>query len=87
MDAKAKTVLVVDDDPDIRETIRNLLQFEGYRVVTAIDGEGALRVLASGERPCVILLDVTMPGMSGRQFRAAQLRDVGMSSIPVVLLS
>ena len=80
-------VLVVDDDRDIRGILGDVLQEEGYATSTVADGREALRVLREGLRPCVILLDLSMPGMNGWDFRANQLRDPELSAIPVVVMS
>ena len=82
------TVLVVDDDQDIRESLADVLKDEGYQVVTAVDGRDALvKLRAPGRVPCVILLDLMMPVMSGLQFHAEKQRDPRLSSIPVVVVS
>lgn len=81
-----KTILVVDDEHPIREMLRNVLEVEGYSVVTAQDGfEGmeALRV----HKPCLILLDLVMPNMNGNDFLQKLRCDPGTAAIPVVLLS
>jgi two-component system response regulator MtrA len=57
-------VLVVDDDPTIRDVLRVMLGFEGCQVVDAPDGESALVIFAA-TRPDVVILDVSMPGMDG----------------------
>jgi CheY-like chemotaxis protein len=86
--ANCKTVLVVDDDRDIREVLTDALEAEGYRVVTAADGQDALDWLrGTTVRPCVILLDLMMPRMDGLQFRAEALNDPSLAAIPVVVLS
>jgi two-component system, chemotaxis family, chemotaxis protein CheY len=81
------TVMVVDDDVDIRETIEDLLELRGYQVIGAGDGQSALDALKRGARPQVILLDLMMPGLSGEQFRNQQLADAALAAIPVVVLS
>jgi len=81
-------VLVVDDDTEIRETIIEVLEDAGYVAVGAADGVQALAQLRDPEdRWCVVLLDLMMPGMDGRTFRAEQLQDPQLSPIPVVILS
>lgn len=82
-----KCVLVVDDDPDICEVMELILESRGYCVVTAEDGIEALRMLRSGEEPCLILLDLMMPRMDGIQFRDEQQRDPNLAAIPVVMIS
>ena len=79
-----KTVLVVDDDEDLLDAVRMVVEEEGYRVLTARNGEEAFEVLGSGEKPCLILLDMRMPGMDGQEFRRRQLADDRIAGIPVV---
>lgn len=82
------TVLIVDDDRDIREMLVQTLEDEGYPVFSAADGAEALALLTSdGGAPCLILLDLMMPGMNGWEFRAAQLLAPHLAAIPVVVLS
>lgn len=80
-------IFVVDDDLDLRETIGELLQDEGYETVLFQDGRGALALLRAGVRPSLILLDLMMPEMSGWQFREEQLRDEALRAIPVVVMT
>ena len=86
-EARRQTVLVIDDDREVRESLRTLLQLDGYKVKTARDGQHALEQLRGGLRPCIILLDLMMPAMDGQHFRAEQLRDPRFAHIPVVVLS
>jgi CheY-like chemotaxis protein len=85
--AERRHVLLVDDDAEIRGVVRLILETEGYEVLTAADGEEALRVLRSGARPGLILLDLRMPGMDGRGFRQVQCADPRLADIPVVIFS
>ncbi|MDQ5857026.1 MAG: response regulator [Acidobacteriota bacterium] len=78
------TVLVVDDDKDLLNVLREVIEEEGYRVLTAQNGEVALELLRSGEDPCMILLDLKMPGMDGHEFRRRQLAEPRFAAIPVV---
>jgi CheY-like chemotaxis protein len=80
-------ILVVDDDFDLRETLSDLLEDEGFAVETAADGQAALEYLRAGHRPGLILLDWMMPRCDGATFRAEQLRDPTLAAIPVVLLT
>ena len=83
-----KTVLVVDDDDALRETMCDALTDEGYLAVGRSDGQAALVYLRSApELPCVIFLDLMMPVMNGWQFREAQRRDPGLALIPVVVVT
>ena len=79
-------MLVVDDDPDFRCLLRDVLEDQHCFVVEAGDGRLALEILR-GVRPNLVLIDVCMPFMDGLQLRAALDQDRELSSIPVVLLS
>jgi DNA-binding response OmpR family regulator len=79
-----KRVLVVDDDPDIRELLFTALEDEGFEVVPAGNGQEALAIIKTF-RPDVIVLDLMMPVMDGWQF-ARELR-ARKEDIPLVLLS
>ena len=79
-------VLVADDDRDILELVRVRLERDGHRVVTAQNGEDALRT-AVEERPQLAILDVMMPKMNGYDLTAALRRNTATSSIPVILLT
>lgn len=82
------TVLVVDDDRDIRESLCEVLEQEGYRVVSAGNGLEALGYLESArELPALILLDLMMPVMNGFQFRIAQKKNLAWSGIPVIVVT
>jgi CheY-like chemotaxis protein len=81
------TVLLVEDDPDLREMLAAFLHNEGHAVVTAANGREALDCLRGNPGHCVILLDLMMPVMNGWQFRDEQRRDPMLSTIPVVVLS
>jgi CheY-like chemotaxis protein len=82
-----ETVLVVDDDPAVRNSVKWLLESEGYQVVTAPNGRRAINLLLRGLRPCLILLDLMMPGTDGWTFRRLQLGDARFADIPVVVYS
>jgi chemosensory pili system protein ChpA (sensor histidine kinase/response regulator) len=82
-----RTVLVVDDDRDVRDVMTQFLRLEGYAVATAANGLEALEHLRSGDAPCLILLDVMMPEMDGVRFRLEQKKDPRLSGIPVVVVS
>lgn len=79
-------VLVIDDEPMVRETLGHVLTDEGYVVDLAVDGETALeRVYAA--RPDAILLDLMMPGMNGRQFLQALRDQPAFASVPVLIMT
>ena len=79
------TVLVVDDDPEIREIVSEVLGSEGYTVVTANNGLEALAVLEKVQ-PCAVLLDMRMPVMDGWGF-AKEAKARGHDNIPVVVMT
>jgi CheY-like chemotaxis protein len=80
-------ILIVDDDADIRETLCEVLQDEGYSVATARNGREALDALRQAEHVCLVLLDLMMPVMSGREFLQRQSAEPKLASIPVVVMS
>jgi two-component system response regulator MprA len=82
-----RTVLVIEDDPDVRSALSELLAGEGYRVSATADGAEALDTLRGGLRPSVIVLDLMMPKVDGWDFRRAQLEDPSLAHVPVVLLT
>jgi CheY-like chemotaxis protein len=80
-------VLIVEDQPELRETLAELLESEGYRTDTAANGQEALAHLRSHSPPQVILLDLQMPVMTGRTFRSEQEQSPVLAVIPVVVMS
>ena len=80
-------VLLVDDDPDLRDSLQLVLEMRGFTVEVARDGADALRKLTTDPLPRIVLLDLMMPGMNGMEFRAQQLLDPRLSGLPVVLLT
>jgi CheY-like chemotaxis protein len=80
-------ILIVEDDADMRESLGEILQFEGYRVAGAANGREALNHLRQAEAPCLILLDLMMPVMSGWEFREQQRQEPGIAEIPVAVLT
>jgi len=82
-----KTILVVDDEYAIAEALRALLEDEGYRVLTASNGAEALDLLTSYEPPDMILLDVMMPVLDGRETHKRLREDPRFAAIPVMLMS
>jgi CheY-like chemotaxis protein len=83
-----KLVLLVDDDPLGRESLSELLDAKGYSVLEAENGQTALEVLKKTPYfPCLIVLDLTMPVMDGREFLKLRAVDPILRDIPVVVVS
>jgi CheY-like chemotaxis protein len=83
-----RLILVVDDDDDIREAMRDALEDEGYNVETASDGAQALdRLRAMPNEPCLVLLDLMMPVMDGWTFLAERNQDPRLAGIPITIVS
>lgn len=80
-------ILVVDDNPDIRNIAQELLEREGAIVTTAENGKVAIDLLSRDQLPDLIVLDLQMPEVDGVEFRRQQLRDKRIAKIPVVLFS
>jgi CheY-like chemotaxis protein len=80
-------ILVVEDDLEIRLAIREILEAEGYHVVEAPHGREGLACLEGSTDPCLILLDLMMPVMSGADFLHLLRRGELARTIPVVILS
>ena len=77
---------MVEDHADLREMLTVLLEAEGFRVSTAANGAEALARLEEA-RPSIILLDLSMPVMSGDQFRERQLADPRYRDVPVICMT
>lgn len=83
----SRAILLVEDDPDVREDLAYLLQQKGYPVLTAENGLEAFERIRETGVPSIIILDLMMPVMDGWEFRAAMLKEPQLRDIPVVLVS
>lgn len=83
--AKA-VILVVEDDPDIRELLAYALGKEGYEILQAPDGETGLRMMAD-RKPDLVLLDVMLPGMDGLELLRRAKSDQATRAVPVIMAS
>jgi CheY-like chemotaxis protein len=81
------SLMVIDDDDDLRTALDLIMTAHGYQVAAFGDARRALTALEGGSAPFLILLDLMMAGMSGWEFRAAQLGNPSISGIPVVVLT
>jgi len=84
---KRHSVLVVDDEPNVRSLFVDALEESGHMVSVAVDGAAALDQLRNGQLPCVVLTDVRMPRMDGFELSRAVGRDPQLASIPIVVLT
>ena len=82
-----RSILLVDDDADIRRALRDFLTSEGFLMHAARDGQHALYMLERIEPPDLILLDYKMPVMDGKQFLSVMRRIPQLQAIPVIILS
>ncbi len=82
------SILIVEDDKPVRDMLKDVLEIEGYKIVTAADGNEGLEILRTmSPLPCLIVLDLMMPGTNGWRFLDYQRQDAALSKIPVVVCS
>lgn len=79
--------MIVEDDHAIRETLKAVLESEGYAVETASNGREGLDILHRQEPPCLVLLDFMMPVLSGVEFLKEKNADFRLAPIPVIVVS
>lgn len=79
--------MIVDDDVDVREALRDALEDGGFTTVMAPNGPAGLAYLRSSPPPALILLDWMMPGMDGPEFFATLRKDSSLPQVPVILLT
>jgi two-component system, chemotaxis family, chemotaxis protein CheY len=85
-----KRILIVEDDPDIREVLNAVLAFEGFAPVAAknaVDALDQLRTFSAEQLPKLVILDVMMPGMDGQTFAKLMRAEPKWSAIPIVIIS
>jgi DNA-binding response OmpR family regulator len=92
MATPAGNILIVEDDSEVREMLMTLVSTSGFHAVAAEDGLEGLHMLRTVRRrapnvPCLVLLDLKMPRLSGNEFRRAQLGDPTVASVPVAVIS
>ncbi len=81
------TILIVDDEPAVREVLCETLEYEGYKTAAATHGRDALEWLRKNPPPCLVLLDLMMPVMDGYAFLEELQRDEKLRSIAVLIVS
>ena len=79
------TLLIVDDEADLRESLQEYLEDQGYRVLTATNGQEALEVMSGDALPCVVILDLIMPVMNGRELHDRMQQDARLAAVPVIV--
>lgn len=84
--AQEKTILVVDDEPSVRSYLRAILEDADFRVVTAADGDEALRIIRE-KKPDFISLDLVMPKRSGQKVLYELKKDKDLARIPVLIVT
>ncbi len=82
-----QSILVVEDDSDIRAALVDMLESEGYHAESAGNGKEALDLLNSIPKPCLVLLDMMMPIMNGREFLDEVMKNSYLAPIPVLVVS
>lgn len=82
-------ILLIEDETDLRETLKELLELSGFKVKTAANGQEGLQQLDEAGHPCLILIDLMMPVMNGWEFLAALRKDHQqvLATVPVVVVS
>lgn len=80
-------ILVVEDDKEIRESLKDVLEFEGYQIMTASNGQEAIETLKIAPNPCLILLDLMMPIMNGWEFLKHRREFDTLATIPVAVVT
>jgi CheY-like chemotaxis protein len=81
------SILIVEDDEDIRAAMAELLESEGFDVAVASNGQEGLEVLSQMRAPCLVLLDLMMPVMNGEDFLRHVRKDPSMDSVPVIIVT
>lgn len=84
---EARDVLVVEDDDDVRESVTLLLERDDLRVTGVADGRGAIEYLRARPAPCVIVLDLMMPHVTGWDLLRWLRADEALARIPVIIVS
>jgi CheY-like chemotaxis protein len=83
----AGSVLVVEDDPDLRAVYADVLAAEGYQVSVAADGYEAIAILTDGGVPCAVLLDLRMPGMNGWELADRMHNTADWQAVPIIVVA
>lgn len=77
--------MIVDDEADIRDSLQEFFEDEGFSVRTAENGQRALELLRAGELPCVVILDLLMPILDGNEVYEKMQADPRLAAVPVII--
>jgi CheY-like chemotaxis protein len=80
-------ILIIEDEPDIREITKLFVHMQGHQAITAENGKEAMDLLEKGERPCLILLDLMMPVMDGWAFAEEISHNESLNQVPIVVVT
>jgi CheY-like chemotaxis protein len=80
-------IMLIEDDAETRTFLGEILELEGFRVVTFANGREAMNYLGQSRPPRLVIMDMQMPQMDGSQFRAAMLQDPRLAQVPVVVVT
>lgn len=86
-EAAARSILVVEDDPELRELFRDVLEGEGFTVEVASNGAVAHARLRRPPLPALVILDLVMPGVDGWDLHARMRSDPALQELPIVVMS
>jgi CheY-like chemotaxis protein len=78
-------ILIVDDESDIRDSLQEFFEDEGYAVATAENGQKALDLLGAPQLPCVVILDLLMPVLDGNEVYEKMQADPRLAAVPVII--
>ncbi len=82
-----KKIMIIDDDPDIRSTIEQILESQGHKTISVCDGFKFFNKLRQGEKPNLILLDIMMPAMSGWEIQRRLQANPNWKQIPIIFVT
>ena len=85
--AKKKEIMIIDDDPDVLMSVKQLLEACGFKVYSFNNGRDCLKLLDNGIKPSLIILDIMMPEMSGWEIQRRLEENPNWDNIPVVFLT
>ena len=78
-------LLIVEDEEDLRASLQEYLEDQGHRVTTAANGQEALDAMTGGEVPCLVVLDLLMPVLNGREVYDRMQQDARLAQVPVIV--